>query len=292
LRLVGLEPNPTLVETFLRRTLALLAELEGSARWQDLAMWADRYRQLAETLQDPRPDVADAISKALCEFCTPARAIALADLSGTDDGRRADVNAVVEAFGSALAPALVALLDDPAGQPNSPTIVRLLCEHATHMAPALVAAIGHCGAAAAPAIAKVPGLAGPGYEPALAELLEQSDDRTGREVFRALARIGSAKAAAIVAAHLKEGGSRTRAAEEALWHFPPAQTTALLRDLLGRREFVLRHPEIASRLIDRATQAGTTGLQRELGDLVPLRFRFWNPGLVRVALKARELSGR
>jgi hypothetical protein len=77
-----------------------------------------------------------------------------------------------------------------------------------------------------------------------------------------------------------------------LWHFPPAQTTALLRDLLGRREFVLQHPKIASRLIDRATQAGTTGLQRELGDLVPLRFRFWNPVLVRVAHKARELSGR
>jgi hypothetical protein len=29
-----------------------------------------------------------------------------------------------------------------------------------------------------------------------------------------------------------------------------------------------------------------------LAELEPLRFRFWNPGLVRVALKARELRVR
>jgi hypothetical protein len=297
--LVRLEPNPNLVEVFLRRTLALFAELERSARQRDLAFWAGRYRQLALALEGPRPDVADAISKALGAFCTPDRAMALAEQYGTGEGGRACANAVVEAFGSALAPAFVTLLEDlsrlatPESQSKARTIVPLMCEHALQIAPGLVAGVGHCGVAATVAIAKVLGFAGPGYEPALAGLLGRPDEQAGREAFRALARIGSALAATVVAAHLREGGRWARgAAEEALWHFPPARTTALLRDLLGRREFVLQHPEIASRLIDRAAQAGTTGLQRELGGLVPLRFRFWNPGLVRVALKARELRGR
>jgi len=37
------------------------------------------------------------------------------------------------------------------------------------------------------------------------------------------------------------------AAEEALRHFPPAQVEATVRDLLARREFVMRHPQIAVR---------------------------------------------
>ena len=293
LSLVRLEPNPSLVEAFLRCTLALFAELERSARTRDLASWAAQYRRLAETLQEPRPDVADAISKALSTFCTPDRAMALAELFGSDAGGRADATAVVEAFGSALAPAFVRLLNDPACQSRVRTIVPFMCEHASAMAPALVAEVGRCQGAAALAMAKVLGFAGPGYEPALAELLGRSDEQIGREALRALARIGSAEAAAIVTAHLREGGGWARgAAEEALWHFPATQTTGLLRDLLGRREFVLEHPEIASRLIDRATQARMTGLDRELGGLVSLRFRFWKPVLVRVALKARALSGQ
>jgi hypothetical protein len=52
---------------------------------------------------------------------------------------------------------------------------------------------------------------------------------------------------------------------------------------------VLRHPDLASRLIDRAAQAGATGLGPVLETLTPLRFRFWNPALVRVAQKARQL---
>ena len=291
--LVRLEPNPTLVDAFLRRTLGLFVELERSARWQDLAFWASRFQQLANTLAEPRPDVADAISKTLSAFCTPDRAMVLVDLSGAGEEQRAVANAVVDAFGSAFAPAFVGLLDDPAQQPRTRAILLLMCDHAPRIAPGLVAGAGQRGIAATRATAKVLGFAGAGYEQALADMLGCSDEQTGREAFRALAHIGSAQAAAIVAGHLRQGVRWARgAAEEALWHFPPAQTAVLLRELLGCREFVLQHPDIASRLIDRAMQAKTTGLQRELGDLAPLRFRFWNPGLVRVALKAQELSRR
>ena len=291
--LVRLEPNPTLVEAFLRPALRFFTELERSARWQDLALWASRFRQLAEMLNDPRPDVAATITNALCAFCTPTRAAVFADLCATDARGQADANLVVDAFGSACGPAFVHLLDDPAHQSKGRAILSLLCDHAARLAPGLVGGIGQRGPAATRAIAKVLGFAGSGYEPALAGLLECPDEQTGREAFRALAHVGSAQAAAIVAAHVQQGSVRVRAAaEEALWHFPPAQTAVLLRDLLGSREFVLQHPEIASRLIDRAAQARTADLQRELTDLVPLRFRFWKPGLVRVALKAQELSRR
>jgi len=51
----------------------------------------------------------------------------------------------------------------------------------------------------------------------------------------------------------------------------------------------VHHPDIAARLLVRATHAGTAGLEQVLADLELLRFHFWNPGVVRVALKAREL---
>jgi hypothetical protein len=291
--LVRLEPNPGLVEAFLRPTVGLFAVLERSDRQRDLASWAGRYRQLAETLEEPRPDISDAISRALAAFCTPDRAAVLADLYAAGAGGRADAHAVVEAFGSALAPAFLMLIDGPAGQSKARAIVPLMCDHAGRIAPGLVAQVGRCGAPATLAVAKVLGFAGPGYEPALAELVRRPDELAGREAIRALARIGTADAAAVVAAHLRAGvGWTQRAAEEAVWHFPPAQTTAILRDLLGRRAFVLQHPEIASRLLDRATQTGTSGLQPALARLAPLRFRFWSPALVRVALKARQLGGR
>ena len=62
-----------------------------------------------------------------------------------------------------------------------------------------------------------------------------------------------------------------------------------MRELLARREFVLRHPEVAGRLIERAVQNGAQNLGPVLEPLVPLRYRFWNPKLVRVARQARTI---
>ena len=67
---------------------------------------------------------------------------------------------------------------------------------------------------------------------------------------------------------------------------------AQLRKLLGRREFVLRHPQLATRLMDRATGANVDGLAGALEGLVSLRYRFWNTHLVRVAHKAQQLLQR
>ena len=45
-------------------------------------------------------------------------------------------------------------------------------------------------------------------------------------------------------------------------------------------------------IIEGAGQNGAEGLGPALAALVPLRFRFWNPSVVRVARKARELLNR
>jgi hypothetical protein len=82
------------------------------------------------------------------------------------------------------------------------------------------------------------------------------------------------------------------AAQEALCRFPPARAQVQLLDLLGRRDFVHRHPDIAARLLDRAVQTDPGSFQATLAALVPLRFHFWNPALARVGAKAREMVRR
>jgi hypothetical protein len=291
--LVRLEPNVSVVDAFLQKALARFGELDHGARWHDLAAQASGYRQLADELRDRRPDVADAIVVALARYCTPDRALALATLHQRDAEGRECVGILVAAFGAAVVPGFVTLLDDPARQPKSRSLVALMCEHAGLLAPALVPALGHCGVAATRAGVRVLGFAGAGYEAAVAERLGHDDEPIVREALRSLARMGTAQAAALVSRQLQNGSARTRAAaEEALWHFPPSRAAALVRELLGSHQFVRQNAAIVARLIDRAAQAGIDGLDRVLAELEPLRFRFWNPGLVRVALRARELRAR
>jgi HEAT repeat protein len=160
-------------------------------------------------------------------------------------------------------------------------------------APALAQHLAGAGVSATRAVVKVLGFAGTGFEEAISAQLEHADEQTSREALRALARIGTPQAASLVARQLQEGhGGRRAVAEEALWHFPVEQVGAQVRELLGSREFVVQHPDIAVRLLSRASHAGTYRLENVLAELEPLRFHFWNPGVVRVALKARELRSR
>jgi hypothetical protein len=291
--LVRLQPNPAVAETFLRRSLLALGELERAGRQAELASWAAEYTALSDALRPSRPDVADAIVAALASFCTSARALALAELYASDDHGRARANQVVDAFGAAIAPAFIALLEDQATRTTARALVPLMCGHGRLLAPVLAGRLGQIGVVAARAIIKVLGFAGPGYEHRLAGQLEHGDDQTGREAVQALAHIGSLKAAAIVGQQLHKGSNAVRAAaEEALRHFPPAAAATVVRDLLGNRDFVLRHPQIAARLIDRAAEAGTVNLEPALRALAPFRYRFWNPALVRLARRARTIVGR
>lgn len=290
---VRLEPNPLAVERFLVRTSVLLAALEGALRWRDLASWVVRHRELADALRSQRPDVADAISLAINAFCSPDRVAKLVELYAAGGEARVAGNALVEAFGADLAPACIDLLDDPKAHALARPLADLMCEHAKRLAPQFAARADGAGVGACRAIARVLGFAGHGYEMAIAGLFGGRDEQTIREGLRALARIGTPQAAALVTAQIQRGLPWARAAaEEALWHFPPAVVRTQLRELIGRRDFVVRNPEIAARLLERAGQVGVEHLAPALAALVPLRFRFWNPALVRVAHAARALLKR
>jgi hypothetical protein len=66
--LVRIEPNPTSTERFLALSAALVGGFERAGRWNDVAAWARAHGAMAETLREHRPDVADAIDRALADF--------------------------------------------------------------------------------------------------------------------------------------------------------------------------------------------------------------------------------
>jgi hypothetical protein len=291
-RLVRLEPNPMLVESFLNRTASHLGEIDRADRLDDLKGAVQRFRELADSLAENRPDVAEVIGRGLRSFCTAARAARWIGLgqAGADDPL---TPTMIDALGELMAPAFVELLDDPALQPKSRALTSLLCEHADVLAPGLIDRLGRCGSTATRAIVRVCGYAGTGYEVAVSEQASSRDEPTVREAFRSLARIGTPRAAAIVGEQILNGKAVAKAAaEEALWHLPPALTVAQLKDILSRREFVVQNPVVVSRLIERAAQTKAVGLDGVLEEIEGLRFRFWKPGIVKMALKARELRVR
>jgi hypothetical protein len=293
IKLVRIEPNPELVQRFLVRASQFIEQLERQGRWQEIAVWLARQRELAAAFREPRPDVAETIMSSLAAYCTVARANRLVELAGQDANGRAAADAIVDALGPGVGPALLEALRTHATETKDSgrAAVQLLCDHAKLVAPALVAALQkQPDDVVNRAIARVLGFAGAGHEPALGTLLASRDEQTVREAFRSLAKIGTPRAAALVAAEV----SRSRgwiggAAEQTLWHFPRSESDRQVRELLAHRDFVVRHPQVAGRLLDRVAQNGPAHLAPILQALVPLRYRFWNPALVRVGRQAKTL---
>ena len=292
-QLVRIERNPNLVEAFLRQALDLVGTLERAGRWHDVIAAVEGYRRIGEELRPRRPDVTDVIARAMNDYCTPTRLLSIATMHDRDEEGRTIARQMLAALGSALAPGLIELMNRSAHEVRARALVPVICEMAPTLAPALVAELDSCGPSAARVIVKILGYAGPGHEAAVGRFAEHNDVQVAREAMRALARIGTPTAATLVARQIRERrDDRHTAAEDALWHFPPAQTATQVRELLRSREFVFSHPHTAARLIDRATQSRVQGLDDALTKLEGLRFRFWKPSLVQVALKAREHRAR
>ena len=261
-QLVRIEPNPTLVDAFLRRALELFLDLEQAGRWQDLVAEITAYngaggRTSRTQTRCGRDDRQGAQRLLHAEPAAGARRAA------RPRRRRAarSSRALTRALGPALVPGFVALIDRAAHQVKARAFTPLMCELAPVVADALLVELESCGVAAARVIVKVLGYAGAGHEAAVARLAQHSDAQVAREALRSLARMGTASAAAHVARQIRDGSAdRRAAAEDALWHFPPAQTATQLRELLRSREFVMKHPQLAARLIERAGQAKIQGL--------------------------------
>jgi hypothetical protein len=292
LRLVRLEPNPELVQRFIARATRFIEVLERDQRFSEMAGWLLGLRQLADGFRESRPDVAEAIDGGLVAFCTPHRAARLVDLAGRDEEGRAAAGQIVEALGPGIGPALLDAVrkQTEGAKEMGRAVVQLLCEHAKLVAPSLAAALPAADEGLHRVIARVLGHAGAGYEAPLGALLTSRDEQAVREAFRSLAKIGTSRAAALVAAQVDKGkGWLGGAAEQTLWHFPRPEADRQVRELLGRREFVMRHPQVAGRLLDRVAQNGAANLTPILQTLAPLRYRFWNPAVVRVARQAKDL---
>jgi hypothetical protein len=292
-QLTRLEPNPEVAQGFVESAASLLLQLERDSTVPVFASWLLRYRDLADALVENRPDVGRLIAAILSRMCTPGRALRLADLAAAGGDARAAADDIVRA----LAPEIgLVLLEAARTRPadakddRARAAVLLLCHHASIVAPALVEMAVSAPPAAQRVIARVLGSAGPGYEAPLGAELESGDELTVREALRSLARIGTTTAAALVSALLdRAGGWMQAAAEETLWRFPPAEAHRQGRALLARREFVMRHPEVALRLIDRLASSGAGALEPVLRPLISLRWRLWSPALARVGRQARAV---
>jgi hypothetical protein len=291
--LVKLEPNPADVERFLAQWAPLVGEMERASRWSEVAAAVSEQRHLAESLRQQRPDVADAIVAALVAFCTRDRMLALVSLYQADDERRAIAKSLIDAYGAAMVPACLALVEDSKDAARDRLIVQFLSEQGNLVAPELAARLADAGPAAARAILKVLATAGAGYETAIAQQFKRRDEQTIREALHALAQIGTGQAAGYVASQLDHQVPAVRqAAEQAVWRIPAARTQAAVREVLAKREFVIRNPEFASRLLDRMAEGRVGGLDQALGALAPLRFRFWTPAVANVGRKARKMMQR
>jgi hypothetical protein len=296
--LMCLEPNPEAVDGFLERSFELLHDLEIASRGPELPAWIASYRELADRLRDTRPDVAATIGTHLTRFCTPERAAWLADLSiAGPDGRRA-AGQVVAAVGPAVAEPLVGVLEREsaaakASQTRAKAAAQLLIEHAAVLAPGIAPLIERRQGSVLRTLLRALGSAGPGHEDLIGAHVTSSDDQTAREALRALARVGTHKASGLVVAQIvRQRGAASLAAEETLWHFPPAEAQRRTRELLARRDFTISHPQAAERLLDRVARAGAADLAPVLAGLASLRFRIWKPAVARVARKAHGMLSK
>ncbi len=287
--LIDLEPNPTSVAGFLDRALTALQTLARGGRWDQLSVWLARLRQIAAALQPIRPEIAAAVAEMLVRLCDRHVLLQLAELSAADKAAKTSARLIVAGLGRSIVPAWLAALQSPTDRPRLDSLSRIMAERARELGPAIAKNLARCGPEAAPAAVRLLGFAGAGYEQVIADQLTRGDERTVREALYALARIGTTQAAVVVVHQLEHGSaSVSTAAEDALWRLPPHVALGKACELLGRREFVTSRPHVAVRLLDRAA-----GLRSDLGavleGLARLRYHFWDPAVMRVAARARQL---
>lgn len=286
--LITLQPNPEVAGAFVQGAIDRAAELVAAGRWRDLAVVLDDLVTGVEPLRARRPEIPALVDDALAAFATPDFAAALMSQHGRGDESQAVSLCVIDALGPAMAPALLTLLESNASAGS--VAVGLMSERAALFAPSLAANAATFTPQARAHVARILGHAGAGYEDAVGGLVTTDDERTSREALRALARIGTPRAAELVNLHARGArGWLSTAIVEALLHFPAETSGAAIRDLLADRAFVLAHPADASRLIARVSHARIPNLEPVLRDLVSLRFRFWNRALVKVAHDAEAL---
>ena len=291
--LVRLQANPEVVQRFMARVTPTVAQLDVEGRWPYFAFWLSRFNELATSLRESRPDVADVIAAELTRFSTQEYARRIVELASQGAEGRAAADTIILALGASIGPALAATAQARPGEGRDAAArgaQQLLCDHALLVAPAVAAALPTADPATARVLVRALGIAGTGYESAIGTQVRSPDEQTAREALRSLARIATPRAASCVRAAIDQPIAwLSNAAVETLWHFPAGEARRQVLELLSHRDFVQRQPAVASRLLERAVQHGAQGLQPVLEALVPFRYRVWSPALARVGRRAHEL---
>jgi hypothetical protein len=289
LNLARIEPNPGVVRAILARATPLLTKVLRGDRWDAVLQLVTELQTTAAALEALRPDVTATIRETLVGFCDRDFVRRVAHLAIATDGGRIRARAIIAAAGGLFVPAWLEALDEPADRAHARHLVLSMGDCVAVVAPAIAERLPMLGVDAACAALTVLAAGGAGYEDLIAEQTRREEERRGREAMRALARIATPRAAALIVNHIENGPALVRpAAEEALWRLPLPVALAKTRELLGRREFVMRHPSTASRLLERAVQSADESLDPLLERLMSLRFHFWRPAVARVGTKARE----
>jgi hypothetical protein len=283
--LIALNANPETVERLLREATRLLGEIERTESWTELTVRLEALQTTSKALRDSRPDVSAAITTAIDAFYTPARfgrLLAMYEAGGDD---RATANRLVTAAGPSLTTAVVRALQDGSGDKR---VLQLVCDHATMFAAALARLLDDLPVPQRIAAIRALAAAGRGFEPNIGRQLADQNEGVVREAVRALTRIGSDEAAEFITRHVQRAGAGS-VAEEALWHFAPGITRHCVRSLLRNRQFVLSHPDVTLRLLERVDRLEPSKLSDVLTALASLRYRFWSPRLSRIGRKAAAL---
>lgn len=288
LSLARIEPNPAVVRAILTHAIPSVVDVLRADRWDAVLQLLVELHATTATLHASRPDVATAVRETLAALCNRDFVRRVAQLSGESDGR-ARARAIISAAGGSFVPAWLEALDEPGDRACARQLVPLMADCVAVVAPAIAERLPMLGSDGACAALAVLAAGGVGYEDLIVDQTGRGEERRGREAMRALARIASPRAAALIVSQIENGPVHVRpAAEEALWRLPLPVALAKTHELLGRREFVVRHPSTAARLLERAVQSADDSLEPLLERLVSLRFHFWRPAVARVGTKARE----
>ena len=289
LGLARIEPNPTVVKGLLARALPAMRTIFRGDRLDAVRSLLEQLHTTATMLDTVRPDVAATVRDTIAAFCNRDFVMRLSQLSNEPNGRVL-ASAIVAAAGVPLIPAWLSALDDPHDRAHARQLLPSMCDNVAAIAPVLSERLSSLGIDAACASLAVLAAGGVGYEEAIAGQVREGEERRGREAMRALSRIASPRATALIVHHIENGPARLQpTAEEALWRLPLPVAVAKTQELLRRREFVVRHPESAARLLERAAHSSGQELEPLLEQLTSLRFHFWSPAVARIGARARGL---
>jgi hypothetical protein len=289
--LIGLQPNPEVASAFVHDAIEHANQLVAANRWSDLAIAMERLSHVITPLRERRPEITALVDAELSAFATPEFAAALLAQHNDGEASQAVSLKLIDALGPSIAPALLSLLDTDARAAS--VAVGLMCERASLFAQGLADNIQSFTGTTRAHVARVLGHAGPGYEDVLCSLCSARDEKATREALRGLSRIGTPRAAELVAVVARGArGWMSTATVETLLRFPPETGANAIRDLLAQRSFVMHQPAEASRLIGRIAQARVSNLEPVLREIWSLRYRFWNRALVRAARDAGAVLNR